>query len=284
MAVQQTQNLPAPYIEQGIKDFLGPLGTTGATPSTTAMGLPSVAPESQFTQQARKQVAGQAGLTYDPSTGVLGAGTGISAYEPYLTQAAKYSDPGQISDFYTPQMDYVKQAMRDEQERAQNTLSSQALGAGAFGGGRHGVARGVLDAQAAQDVGLAESNMYNQAMQNMFRAGDMQSGFANQAQSLGMGTSGMLGAAGTEQLGYGQAGLDATARAAEMKRQEPFQRLGWYGGQLTGLMGGIPAPYMQQSPQGAAPSPMFQAISTGAGMYGLGSLLNRMWGGGGSRA
>ena len=136
MAVQTTQNLPAPYIEDALKGFLPQMGGLAATDSTTALGLPSIAPESAFTGQARKAGAEQAGLTYDPSTNVLGAGTGVAAYEPYLAKAATYADPANVSAFYTPQMDYVKQAMQDEATRAKNVLSGQALQSGAYGGGR----------------------------------------------------------------------------------------------------------------------------------------------------
>tara|TARA_R100000963_G_scaffold29929_1_gene21175 strand:- start:204 stop:1046 length:843 start_codon:yes stop_codon:yes gene_type:complete len=278
MAVQTTQNLPAPYIEDALKGFLPQMGGLAATDSTAALGLPSLAPESAFTGQARKAGAEQAGLSYDPSTNVLGAGTGVAAYEPYLTKAATYADPANVASFYTPQMDYVKQAMQDENTRAQNVLSSQALGAGAFGGGRHGIQSGIMDSQLAQNIGLAENQMYNQAMQNMFTAGNMQGNLANQTQQLGMGNVAGLGQLGAGQLGYGQAGLDIGAQAAEMKRTEPFNRLGWYGGQLSQLMGGMPNPYMQTQPQGAGPSPFMQALATGAGAYGLGGILGKIWG------
>ena len=278
MAIQQTQNLPAPYIEGAVKGFLDPLATAGKTPSVGAMGLPSIATESAFTGQARKAGAEQAGLTYDPSTNVLGAGTGVAAYEPYLEQAAKYADPANVSDFYTPQMDYVKQAMQDEATRAKNVLSGQALQSGAYGGGRHGVASGILDTELAKQIGLAESNMYNQAMQNMFTASGLESQLGTQAQNLGIGNVGMLGQLGAGQLGYGQAGLDLQAQADEMKRNEPFQRSGWYGGQLSQLMGGMPNPYMQTQPATAGPSPFMQALATGAGAYGLGGILGKIWG------
>ena len=278
MAVQTTQNLPAPYIEDALKGFLPQMGGLAATDSTAALGLPSLAPESAFTGQARKAGAEQAGLTYDPSTNVLGAGTGVAAYEPYLTKAATYADPANVASFYTPQMDYVKQAMQDENTRAQNVLSSQALGAGAFGGGRHGIQSGIMNSQLAQNIGLAENQMYNQAMGNMFNASQLQGNLANQTQQLGMGNVAGLGQLGAGQLGYGQAGLDIGAQAAEMKRTEPFNRLGWYGGQLSQLMGGMPNPYMQTQPQGAAPSPFMQALATGAGAYGLAGILGNIWG------
>ena len=43
-------------------------------------------------------------------------------------------------------------------------------------------------------------------------------------------------------------------------------------------MGGMPNPYMQTQPQGAAPSPFMQALATGAGAYGLGGILGNIWG------
>ena len=288
MAVQTTQNLPAPWVSTALegpaggKGFLDQLSQVGGTSTASTMGLPSLAKESAFTDVARQQAGKQAGFAYDPTAQTLtaqdyGAGAGVAAYEPYLTKAAQYADPSNVSDFYTPQMDYVRQAMRDENTRSQNVLSGQALGAGAFGGGRHGIQSGIMDSELARNIGLAENQMYNQAMGNMFTAGNMQGNLANQTQQLGMGNVAGLGQLGAGQLGYGQAGLDIGAQKAEMLRQEPFQRSGWYGGQLSQLMGGMPNPYMQTSPAQSGPSPFMQALATGAGAYGLGGILGNIW-------
>ena len=279
MAVQQTQNLPAPYIESELKAFLPQAGKLGATDTTTAMGLPSLAAESAFTGQARKAGAAQAGLTYDPSTNVLGAGTGVASYEPYLTKAAQYGDPANIASFLTPQQTYIEQAMTDAATQAKTRMGAQALQSGAYGGGRHGVAEGVLDAELAKQIGLMKENTWQQGLQNMFQGQGLQSQLANQTQNLGLGNLGMLSQLGAGQLGYDQAGLDTAAQSAEMQRQEPFNRLGWFGGQLSQLMGGMPNPYMQTSPQQAGPSPFMQALATGAGAYGLGGILGKIWGG-----
>ena len=279
MAVQQTQNLPAPYIESELKAFLPQAGKLGATDTTTAMGLPSLAAESAFTGQARKAGAAQAGLTYDPSTNVLGAGTGVASYEPYLTKAAQYADPANIASFLTPQQTYIEQAMTDAATQAKTRMGAQALQSGAYGGGRHGVAEGVLDAELAKQIGLMKENTRQQGLQNMFQGQGLQSQLANQTQNLGLGNLGMLSQLGAGQLGYDQAGLDTAAQSAEMQRQEPFNRLGWFGGQLSQLMGGMPNPYMQTSPQQAGPSPFMQALATGAGAYGLGGILGKIWGG-----
>ena len=279
MAIQQTQNLPAPYIESELKAFLPQAGTLGATDTTAAMGLPSLAAESAFTGQARKAGAAQAGLPYDPSTNVLGAGTGVASYEPYLTKAAQYADPANIASFLTPQQTYIEQAMTDAATQAKTRMGAQALQSGAYGGGRHGVAEGVLDAELAKQIGLMKENTWQQGLQNMFQGQGLQSQLANQTQNLGLGNLGMLSQLGAGQLGYDQAGLDTAAQSAEMQRQEPFNRLGWFGGQLSQLMGGMPNPYMQTAPHQAGPSPFMQALATGAGAYGLGGILGKIWGG-----
>ena len=282
--LQQTQNLPAPYIESELKAFLPQIGTAGSTPSVSAMGLPSLAGESAFTDQARKAGAAQAGFTYDPTTQGLtatdigGRGAGVASYEPYLTKAAQYADPANIASFLTPQQTYIEQAMTDAATRAKTAMGAQALQSGAYGGGRHGVAEGVLDAELAKQIGLMKENTWQQGLGNMFQASGLQSGLGTQAQQLGLGNLGMLSQLGAGQLGYQQAGLDTAAQAAEMQRMEPFNRLGWYGGQLSQMMGGMPNPYMQTAPAQAGPSPFMQALATGAGAYGLGGILGKIWG------
>ena len=169
--------------------------------------------------------------------------------------------------------------MTDAATQAKTRMGAQALQSGAYGGGRHGVAEGVLDAELAKQIGLMKENTWQQGLQNMFQGQGLQSQLANQTQNLGLGNLGMLSQLGAGQLGYDQAGLDTTAQAAEMQRQEPFNRLGWFGGQLSQLMGGMPNPYMQTSPQQAGPSPFMQALATGAGAYGLGGILGKIWGG-----
>ena len=289
MAIQTTQNLPAPYIESELKAFLPQAGKAGATDTTTALGLPSIAGESAFTQQARKTGAEQAGFTYDPTAQTLtaadyGAGAGVAAYEPYLAKAATYADPtttagaSALQGFLSPQQDYIQQAMEDAATKAQTGLDYQALESGAFGGGRHGVAGANIDSELIKQIGLMKENTWQQGLQNMFQGQGLQSQLANQTQQLGLGNMGILGQLGSGQLGYEQAGVDALAQANEMKRNEPFQRSGWYGGQLSQMMGGMPNPYMQTQPAAAGPSPFMQALATGAGAYGLGGILGKIWG------
>ena len=66
-----------------------------------------------------------------------------------------------------------------------------------------------------------------------------------------------------------QAGLDATRETARMKAYEPYERLGYLGTGLTGLLGGYPGQY--QSTVTPNPTPLQTALGigvTGAGIYG----------------
>ena len=58
--------------------------------------------------------------------------------------------------------------------------------------------------------------------------------------------------------------LDAEREAATMAAYDPMQRAGFYGSQVTGLMGGYPAQYtFQQQP---TPSPLSTALQAGTGL------------------
>jgi hypothetical protein len=72
-------------------------------------------------------------------------------------------------------------------------------------------------------------------------------------------------------------GIDAQRQASQFAYQEPYQRLSVLGSGITGLLAGQPqAPYSQQvTPLGAGQqaSPLSQALSSAATVYGLGSIF-----------
>ena len=78
MAVQQIQNLPAQFITDVGTDYAKQLAATTAAPLATQQFAPAVAAQDPLQTQA-------AGL----------AGTGVGAYEPYVTgaQATTGFDP-----------------------------------------------------------------------------------------------------------------------------------------------------------------------------------------------
>ena len=64
------------------------------------------------------------------------------------------------------------------------------------------------------------------------------------------------------------------AQAAQTYAYEPYQRAGFLGSAITGLLAGQQAPYQPTTPQASA-SPLSQALSTGLAAYGIGSMFGR---------
>jgi hypothetical protein len=298
MAEPQTViSRPAPYLEAAGQTFLDLLtAKTGQAPTSaeiTALS-PQVAGQNVLTQQAQQQAATQAGLgalTFDPKTGAVtgaGQGTGIAGYQPFLQQAQQYSGPGAYQQFMSPyQQDVINTTLTEydrQRQIAQQGIASQAIQAGAFGGGREGVQQAEFGAQTLQNRAALQAQLlqqgYGQAQQAAGTAFSQQQVLAGLQPTLAAQTSQQLGAAGTSNLAYQQAVLDAQRQAAQFAYQEPYQRLSVLGSGITSLLQGQPsAPYSQQvTPNftggaGAGVSPLSQALSTAANVYGLGSIF-----------
>lgn len=121
------------------------------------------------------QARGAIGRGYDPSAGVQASSLGGANLQQYMNP-------------YTNQViDATMADMGRANNMALNQLGSQASGAGAFGGSRHGVAeaetnRALLDTVGRMSAGL-RSDGFNTALQGaQFDIGtDLQSQLANQA-------------------------------------------------------------------------------------------------------
>ena len=85
--VQQQQVLPAPHIEAASKVYLEDLakgiGEARQVDLSKLYGQSFVAPESQFTQQARGLASGLGG--YQPYLQAAQAATGPNAYQQYMS-------------------------------------------------------------------------------------------------------------------------------------------------------------------------------------------------------
>ena len=297
MAEPQTViSRPAPYLEAAGQTFLDLLtAKTGQAPTAAEISAlsPQVAGQNVLTQQAQQQAATQAGLgalTFDPKTGAVtgaGQGTGIAGYQPFLQQAQQYSGPGAYQQFMSPyQQDVINTTLSEydrQRQIAQQGIASQAIQAGAFGGGREGVQQAEFGAQTLQNRAALQAQLlqqgYGQAQQAAGTAFAQQQQLAAMQPTLAAQTSQQLGAAGTSNLAYQQAVLDAQRQAAQFAYQEPYQRLSVLGSGITSLLSGQPnVPYSQViTPTGGTAqqqlSPLSQALSTAANVYGLGSIF-----------
>jgi len=298
MATEQiTISKPAPYLEAAGQTYLDLLtAKTGQAPTAAEMTAmsPQIAGQNVLTQAAQQQAATQAGLgalTFDPTTGAvtgIGQGTGIAGYQPYLSQAQQYSGPGAYQQFMSPyQQDVISTTLAEydrQRQIAAQAIPAAAIQAGAFGGGREGVQRAEFGAETLQNRAALQAQLlqqgYQAAQQAAGTAFSQQQALAALQPTLTATGIQQLGAAGTSNLAYQQAVLDAQRQASQFAYQEPYQRLSVLGSGITGLLAGQPqAPYSSQvTPLGGAgqqASPLSQALSSAATVYGLGSLFGK---------
>jgi hypothetical protein len=261
-------------------------GSAGV-PTLSALG-PQIAGQNVLTQQAQQQAATQAGLgqlTFDTTGAVTGAGqgTGVSGYEPYLTQAGQYSGPQAYQQFMSPyQQDIIDTTLTEfDQQTAQGVpqLAANAINAGAFGGGRDAIANAQYASDAARNRAQLQASMlgqgFTQANQFANQGFDQQRQLASLQPSLAASGVQQLGAAGTGNLAYQQALLDAQQQQNQLAYNEPLNRIQSFGSGIASQASGSPLTTTNQSMGGGAQSvgPLSQALSAGLSAYGLGSIF-----------
>ena len=150
----ETLSRRAPFLEAAQENYIDLLtqqvgrapGTDGV-PTLAELG-PQVASQNVLTQAAQQAAATQAGLgqlTFGPEGQLTGAaaGTGVAGFQPFLDQAAAYSGPQAFQSFMSPyQQQVIDTTLAEFDVQAQRGIPfrAQAIGSGAFGGGREGVA------------------------------------------------------------------------------------------------------------------------------------------------
>ena len=99
--------------------------------------------------------------------------------------------------------------------------------------------------------------------------GQTQRGMSTLVPQLYGADTAAYGAMGAQQQAQGQAVLDAERETARMKAYEPYERLGYLGTGITGMLGGYPGQYQSQITPNPTPLQSALGIGTGlAGMYG----------------
>ena len=279
----------APFLEAAGESYIDLLtkqvGTAPTAAELQAMG-PQVAGQNVLTQAAQQQAATQAGLgtlTFGPQgqvTGV-GAGTGIAGYQPYLQAAQAATGPTAYQQYMSPyQQDVISTTLAefDRQRQIQEQqLAGTQVAQGAFGQGRGQIAQAEYGAQSDRNRAALQAQLlqqgFGQAQQLAAQQFEQQKGLASLQPSLAATGSQQLGAAGTSNLAYQQAILDAARQQAQLAYQEPYTRLGALGSGIASVAGGVPVSQTVTQQGAGTPGALSQAISTAAGAYGLGSLF-----------
>ena len=277
MAITETRNLPAPFI-QSLGEYYG-------------KELPALTKDKMDVAQWAPTVAGQDPLQQQAATLAGQTGKGIGAFEQYLTAAEPYAGADAYKQFMSPYQQQVIDASMtsfDKQAAMQRRgISDRALQAGAYGGSRMGVAESEYDAASDMNRALMESQLlqqgYGQGMAGAQTAYGQQQQLAQTVPGMYQQDIATLGTVGATQQAQAQAEADATREGLRMEAFEPYERLGFLGQGLTGIMGGYGNQYQfQQQPN---PTPLQTALGTGAtlaGIYGAvrGAGTGQGWQGG----
>ncbi len=294
MATDYTQTVRrSPAIEAAQENYIDLLtqqvgrapGSAGV-PTLAELG-PQIAGQNVLTQAAQQQAATQAGLgqlTFGADGDVtgVGVGTGVAGYQPFLDQAAAYSGPQAFQQFMSPYQQQVIDTTLAEfdTQTAQGVpqLAANAIQAGAFGGGRDAIANAQYASDAAANRAALQARLlgqgFTQANQLANQGFEQQRNLASLQPSLSASGVQQLGAAGTGNLAYQQAQLDALQQQNQLAYNEPLSRIQAFGSGIASQASGSPTTTQSVGMGGGQTvGPLSQALSAGLSAYGLGSIF-----------
>ena len=150
-------------------------------------------------------------------------------------------------------------------------LRAQAIGAGAFGGGREGVQLAEYQATSDRNRAALQAQLRQQGFtqaqqlaQNQFLN---QLNLAQTSPALAGQQISALGALGTQQQAQTQANLAAQQQLAQQQLNQPLTLAQSLGQGVMGLISGYPAQFQTQTTP--TPSPLQTALGAGATLAGV---------------
>jgi hypothetical protein len=264
MAEQVTINRPAPFIEAAGTTYLQDL-------SQAVGGIKGIDLSKLYGPQF---VAGQSALQGQAE----GLASGLGGYQPFLQAAQAATGPTAYQQYMSPyQQDVIDTTLQEYDIQSQKglpALAAQAIGAGAFGGGREGVQRAEYQSASDRNRAALQAQLlqqgFGQAQSLAAQQYNQQVGLAGQTQGLlGQQIAG-LSTLGAQQQAQEQAGLTAQQQLAYQQGYQPLQAAQAYGQGVTSLIAGYPNSGTQflQTPSPTALQTGLGVASTLAGIYG----------------
>ena len=265
--VQEVRQLPAQFIEA--------LGKTYADELTkTVGGLKQIDVSKLYGPQF---VAGPGALT----TQAEALAGGLGAYAPYLQAAEAATNPTAYQQYMSPyQQDVISTTLQEYDVQAQKglpALAAQAIGAGAFGGGREGVQRAEYQSASDRNRAALQAQLLQQGFGQAQQLAQQQFGQQMQlaqAAPAAVGTQiAGLTALGSQQQARQQAELEAQRQLAYQQAYQPLQATQTLGSGVMGLISGYP----QQTQQTItpSPSPLSTALGTASTLAGIYKLVGQ---------
>ena len=270
---------PAEFIEAGAKTFLDDLtkaiGTFKTTDLSTIMGPQFVAGPGALTTQA-EQLA-----------------TGLGSFQPFLTEAAAAEtaakdlvSPTAFQTYMSPfQQDVIDTTLAEFDRQTQAglpSLAAQAIGAGAFGGGREGVQRAEFLSNQARNRAALQAQLlgqgFTQAQNLAAQAFNQQRALAAGQLGLAQQTPALLGqqiasltTLGGQQQARQQQLLSADQQLAQRQAFQPLEAAQTLGAGIVPLISGYPG--TERTMTTPSPSPLQTGLSTGATLAGIYRLI-----------
>jgi len=215
--------------------------------------------------------------------------SGIGGYKPFLqgaqqaqATAAGLTGPQAYQQFMSPyQQDVINTTLKEFDVQAQKglpALAAQAVGAGAFGGGREGVQRAEYQQASDRNRAALQAQLLQQGFGQAQQAA--QQAFMNQqtlgGQQLQLGQAGQtflgqdvgaLSTLGAQNQAQQQAQLSAQQQLLQQQLNQPLQATQALGSGITGLIAGYPGSTQTQTTP--SPTALQTALGTGATLAGV---------------
>jgi len=210
----------------------------------------------------------------------IGQAGGLGSYQPYLQAAAGLTGPTAYQQFMSPyQQDVIDTTLQEFDVQAAKglpQLAAQAIGQGAFGGGREGVQRAEYQSASDRNRAALQAQLlqqgFGQAQQLAQTAYGQQAQLAQLAPQLaGQQISGLTTLGGIQQAAD-QATLTAQQQLAQAQLQQPIQAAQTLGSGIMGLISGYPA--QQQQTIQPTPSSLQTGLSAASTLAGIYRALN----------
>jgi len=258
---------PAEFIEAGAKTYLDDL--------TKAIGDFKTQDLSQI--MGRQFVAGPSALT----TQAEALAPGLGGFEPFLQQAQQLRGPTAYQAYMSPyQQDIIDTTLAEFDVQAAKglpSLAAQAVGAGAFGGGREGVQRAEYQAASDRNRAALQAQLLGQGFlqaQNLAQQ-DFSKNLTLAQQTpalLGQQISALTGL-GAQQAARQQQLLTADQQLASRQALQPLEAAQQFGSGVTQLIAGYPG-RENILPPAATPSPLATGLGTASTLAGIYRLIN----------
>ena len=277
--IQTVRQAPAEFIEAGGKTYLDDL--------TKAIGGFKGQDLSQIMGQ--QYVAGPGALT----TQAEGLASGLGSFQPFLNQAAAseqqlagLTGPTAYQAYMSPyQQDIIDTTLAEfdiQSQKGLPGLAANAIGAGAFGGGREGVQLAEYQATSDRNRAALQAQLlgqgFGQANQLAQNAFNQQRALTSGQLDLAQQSPALLGqqiasltTLGGQQQARQQQQLSAQQQLDQRTAFQPLEAAERFGSGVTGLIAGYPGG--EKTMTSPSPTALQTGLSTGATLAGIYRLI-----------